>query len=752
MALAARGLAGDEEVSHFLIARHAFEQPSLFLSLVGRPLVTLALALPAQAGLLAARLASVLASTYCAYAVARTARASGLGPPWLAVVFLVLQPFFLAHCGTAMTEPWAAALLAGMILAVTEKRHRSLIALAAIFPLARMEAMVFWPAVVLWELGSPARSWLALLPLPVFALAGAGALLSGDPLWVLHQSRWPAYPEREPFHYLRSWVWTLGLGLFAPAILGMIGAVHEAGRFDGPRSRALSASALATAILFVVYSALAAWRPITFGNLRYIAYAAPALAILALWGVHEISAGGLRAYHWIALAFTLVAAVFLWGHPWIRDFAMLRRRDVWPGVMAVIWMVFALAAPRFPSARAVIWIGGFLALVNLGDVALRHRDTLHWKDIPEHEAVRTAARILPGELPAGVRLYAAHALLAWERGVNPYDPAAWPPITDRLAKTATAGTLLFWDTHYVAGKSPVLELRGIIDSHAWKYGGGTVARDSSWAGCFFVRSGPGEDVLRGALHGGLPPHTWLEAARLVQYGIPSGRQNVAADPENAEMWRQLALRYFTAGFESQAQSALDRARSLEPQNSKNEAYAAEMHRLSREFPQAIEEADKALALSPGNPNFEYLLGRILLDEGKVEDAVPHLTAGAAGLPKRPEMQLDAGLALASLGRWGEARPFLERAAALRPNEVKAVIGLMQVDAGEGKESAAIARARGFIARRPEVADMYLALGDLLVRMGRAADARAVWEEGSRKTNDPEIAGKLQANPHPVVSH
>jgi len=747
IALAARGLAGDEEVSHYLIARHAFETPSLFLSLAGRPLVTLMLALPAQAGWIGARLASVVASACCAYAVARTARASDLGPPWLAVLFLFAQPFFLAHAGTAMTEPWAAALFAWILLAVVEERHCLLIVLTAILPLARMEAMVFWPLVAAYIWKYPARSWLALLPLPVFGLALLGAISSHDPLWLLHQSRWSAYPEREALHYVKSWVWTLGLGLFAPALLGLFGAVHAAGGSDNEMApgtrKALVASALGTVVLFAVYSALAAWRPVTFGNLRYVAYAAPAVAILAMWGVREIARGQLCLYHWVALGVTLLAALFLWDHPFIRDFAMLTRRDVWPAVVAAAWILLALALTRWPDTRSAIAIGILLTVVNANDLAFRHVDTLHLRELPEHEAVRTAARILPRELPPGVRLYAAHPLLAWERDINPYDPSAWPPITDGLSQSATPGTMLFWDTHYVAGKTLSLDLQGMLESHAWKYAGGVVARDSSFAAAFFVRSGPGEEVWNRRLSSALPPNAWFEAARLVQYGIASGRQNVAADPTNAEMWRTLALRYQTAGYPSQAAGALSRATELEPKNPQNHAYAAEMHRTLKELPEARREAEAALALSPGNPRYEYLLGRILFDAGEVEAAAPHLGLAARKMTKQPDVQLDAGVALGNLERWNEARPFLSRAAALRPNDPRPVIGLMRVDEGEDRVDAAIARAREFISRRPEIADTYIELGDLLVTLKRGDEARRVWQEGLQRTKSPEIERRLE---------
>jgi tetratricopeptide (TPR) repeat protein len=746
MALAARGLAGDEEVSHFLIARHAFEQPSLFLSLAGRPLVTLMLALPAQVGLIGARLASVLASAACAYAVARTARSSGLGPPWLAVLFLSVQPFFLAHAGTAMTEPWAAALFAWMLLALVEERHRLLIVLTAMLPLARMEALVFWPIVAAYEWKYAARSWLALLPLPVFGLALVGAISSHDPLWLLHQSRWTAYPEREALHYVKSWVWTLGLGLFAPALLGLFGALYWAGRSESEMQaatrRALIGSAIATVVLLIVYSALAAWRPVTFGNLRYIAYAAPAVAILAMWGIHEIARGTLRRYHWIALALTFLAAALVWNHPFIRDFSMMKRRDVLPPVMAAAWVLLALASRARPRPRFAIVIGVILAAMNLGDVTLRHPGTLHLTDLPEHEAVRKAAGILPHDFPPGVRLYAAHPLMAWERGLNPYDAADWPPVTAELAQSAPPGTILFWDTHYVAGKALILDLRAMLDSHAWKYAGGVVARDSSFAGAFFVRSGPGEEVWNRRLGSALPPNAWFEAARLVQYGIASGRQNVAEDPTNAEMWRVLALRYQTAGYPLQAGSALAKAASLEPRNPQNHAYAAEMHRTLKEYGAARKEAQAALALKPANPRYEYLLGRILLDAGDVESAAPHLSAAARAMGKQPDMQLDAGAALGQLERWGEARPFLTRAAVLRPNDPRPVIGLMRVDVGLGHSDDAVLRAREFISRRPEIAETYVELGDLLVTLGRASEARTVWQDGLQKTNNPEIAARL----------
>jgi len=80
LAILAEGVAGDEEVSHYQIARYAFQYPEQSLSVQGRPLATLVLSLPAQLGFLGARLASALATGLTALVVARVAQKAGWSP------------------------------------------------------------------------------------------------------------------------------------------------------------------------------------------------------------------------------------------------------------------------------------------------------------------------------------------------------------------------------------------------------------------------------------------------------------------------------------------------------------------------------------------------------------------------------------------------------------------------------------------------------------------------------------------------
>jgi tetratricopeptide (TPR) repeat protein len=769
-------MAGDEEPAHYLIARHAPAMPELFLSLVGRPLVTLALALPAQAGFLAARLVSALASGACAYSVARIARAAGLGSPLAAVLFLLVQPFYLAHSGTVMTEPWAAALLAGMLLAFTERRGRLLVLLAALAPLARLETMLFWPFAAWVLVREGPRRWLAALPIPIIAWNAIGAWTSGDPLWLLHQSRLQTYPEREFFHYVRSFVWIVGLGLFPAMVTGLVRAavpmlgfgrgrtptVAEVGKTRGrsrtvakageARARALTGSTVSALVLLAAYSALAALYPVTFGNLRYLAYAAPALAILAAGGVHALLSPDRTRNPADAVgpALAVLGAVLWWRHPLLRDFAVLTRVDYLPLVAATGWLGLFLARDLAHVRRWAAVLPLLLVAANVGDLALRHRATLHLAPLPEQAAVRRAAKALPARLPAGARLLAAHPVLALYRGVNPYDPAAWPPLTDRIAAVSPPGTVFFWDTHYALGKNPSLELLPILQSKNWGYGAGFVAADSSWAGVYLVRSGPGDEAVLAALGPGLEEKTWLRAARLIQYGIPDGRENVRADPGNDEYWRVFAQRLMYAGFTAEAWSALDRASRLDPKDARNAAYRAEFHRNRKEYAEATQAAAEAVAGDPDNPTFRYLAGMILLDQSRLKEAAPHLLAAAHGLPKRWDTQYAAGVVLFDLGRYAEAEHLLAAAARLNPNDWQPVLQLAKISWRQDRKEEAIERVRAFSARRPETSQPYAFLADLFTDMGRAEDARAVLEEGMKKTGgDPEIASRLQSAAPPT---
>ncbi len=562
-ALASRGLAGDEEALHYLLARYAPQHPENWIGLAGRPLVTLALTLPAQAGLLGARLATAAATGFAAAAVARAARhTGGPGAIWAVLLFL-LQPFLLAHCGTAMTEPWAAALLAWGLVAVAERRPRLLAAIAAALPLVRTELLVFWPfaAVLLWR--QRRRAALAWLPAPLLVWNAFGALASGDPLWLPHHLAGPDYSLREPFHYAKSLAWVLGPGILVPVLVGAADRIaREAARRKaeikerGAGRRAELGALVMLLTLLALYTALAAGGPGTGGNLRYLAMAAPAAALLASVGLRALSATRRRATG-IGLALALAGTLTLWRHPYHREQLALMRTDLFALAAAVVWTI-AYALPR-RLRRALPALAVALAALGL---ARDHRGLVLRTPTAEERSIADAARWLRARtvMESGP-IFSAHPLLALDLKRDPYDRTRFPSF--RALDAAPTGALLLWDSHYAPVQAPHRPYRASgrpaplmaarLPDSSWSFLAGFAASDTTWAGAFFVRVDSA----------GAPPEAgWFSLFRSASTGVAYARAAALADPRDPARWRELAQRLAMAGRIEEARAAARTARRV----------------------------------------------------------------------------------------------------------------------------------------------------------------------------------------------
>jgi hypothetical protein len=563
LALSSRGLAGDEEALHYLLARHALHHPENWIGLAGRPLVTLILTLPAQAGLLGARLAAAAATGFAAAAVARAARHTGAPAPVWAVLLFLLQPFLLAHCGTAMTEPWAAALLAWGLVAIAERRPRLLAAIAAALPLVRTELVVFWPlaAVLIWR--QRRRTALMWLPVPLLLWNALGAMASGDPLWLPHHLAGPAYSLREPLHYVRSLAWVLGPGILVPVVVGVAdriareGARRKAEIQERGAGRRAELGALAMLLtLLALYTALASGGPGTGGNLRYLAMASPAAALLASVGLRALISTRHRAAG-IGLALALAGTLTLWRHPYHREQLALTRTDLFAFAAAVAWTIAYALPRRLRVALPALAV----ALAALGLVR-DHRTFVLRSPTAEERAISDAAQWLRARSGTDAEaIFAAHPLLAMNLGRDPYDRVDFPPF--RAMDAAPRGALVFWDSHYAVVQAPhpsdqaagskFRPTSAPLPDSTWSFLAGFAASDTTWAGAFFTRGDSADAPTEAG---------WLTLYRSASTGVAYARAAVAADPLDPARWRELAQRLAMAGRIEEARAAARTARRI----------------------------------------------------------------------------------------------------------------------------------------------------------------------------------------------
>jgi hypothetical protein len=182
LVLAAHGVLHDDALSHYLISREAWRQPSLIiLHHWGRPVDTLLYMVPALFGLVYARLASLVLMALTVLTTFVLARQLRVKYALVVPLFLWFQPWFLTWAGQpSMTEiPFSLMLVLSASLVASNRAALASIVIG-LFPLVRTEALALtglWLAVCVWQ-----RAWRGALTvaLPV-AVYGVLSLAIGGP-------------------------------------------------------------------------------------------------------------------------------------------------------------------------------------------------------------------------------------------------------------------------------------------------------------------------------------------------------------------------------------------------------------------------------------------------------------------------------------------------------------------------------------------------------------------------------------------
>ena len=125
--------------THFLFARDAWWNHTLFVDVWGRPLFTALYALAAPAGYLPAKLLTVVVCIVTAWQCWRWAEDEGLARPEFAIPFFALQPSLMLLAADTMTEPLFALVLVVALRLRRTGRVRNAMVVASLLPLARPE-------------------------------------------------------------------------------------------------------------------------------------------------------------------------------------------------------------------------------------------------------------------------------------------------------------------------------------------------------------------------------------------------------------------------------------------------------------------------------------------------------------------------------------------------------------------------------------------------------------------------------------
>ena len=137
------------------------------------------------------------------------------------------------------------------------------------------------------------------------------------------------------------------------------------------------------------------------------------------------------------------------------------------------------------------------------------------------------------------------------------------------------------------------------------------------------------------------------------------------------------------------------------------------------------------------------LGRVLLEQGRISEAVPQLAEAVRLQPESPQMHSNYGVTLMELGRMAEAQAQFETCVRLKPDDPETQNNLGITLYAAGQTEPAIARFENAVRLYPGYADAHRNLGRVLARAGRTEQAIAHLREALRlKPANPDAHDDL----------
>jgi tetratricopeptide (TPR) repeat protein len=207
------------------------------------------------------------------------------------------------------------------------------------------------------------------------------------------------------------------------------------------------------------------------------------------------------------------------------------------------------------------------------------------------------------------------------------------------------------------------------------------------------------------------------------------RAAVAANPDDAQAQRSLAIVLHEAGEHEQALACFERAAELDP-GPRSLLDLALAYQSLAWFTKAADTYDRLLALDPANAIALHNLGNMSLVKGRTEQAIALYTRAIAVRPAYLLAHYHLAQALARAGRQREAYKTYEKVLELEPTSAQelqalddALFGMASLDLLMGAPERALQLSSALLQLRPEHPQAHYARAQALLQLGRGEEAR-----------------------------
>ena len=159
----------------------------------------------------------------------------------------------------------------------------------------------------------------------------------------------------------------------------------------------------------------------------------------------------------------------------------------------------------------------------------------------------------------------------------------------------------------------------------------------------------------------------------------------------------------------------------------------------------VEQLRKVVELAPTFARARLALGKALLREGNVQEAIGELQEAVRLEPRRGDAHYQLGLALARAGRQEEAAPVLQKGRQLVAEDERNQTASLDVAEGRsalqgGDLEQAAAKLKSAARLRPDSAETQRSLGEVLEKQGDPAGAKSAYQK-ALELNPADVAAK-----------
>lgn len=272
----------DDNIGRYFMSQAAFVKPGYFLDIWGRPMAILLFSIPAQFGYWYVASGVALLTVMTCFFTYKAAQESGRPYAWMVVLFVFFQPLVLTTSFSLCAEPLAAFFVAIALYFYYRNKLWQAALLFSMVPLARSETVLILPLIAIPWLRE--RRWVPVLllgtGLAVYQIAGM--ISTGDPLYLLTQSKAFGHGlyQNGPFeHYFQRFIFITGPVIFVFLLFQLASDI---------RLRKVSLLNISVVLMFAVHVYFY-WKGnvASVGFLRHFVAVGPMIALLALDGFNR---------------------------------------------------------------------------------------------------------------------------------------------------------------------------------------------------------------------------------------------------------------------------------------------------------------------------------------------------------------------------------------------------------------------------------------------------------------------------------